>query len=424
VREPGPTGIDESPTGSPAPLERVAAWLERRPLFVPVAAGIACSPLAFLGYGTDIDVGNVLRAADGLVGEGAYHISRGPGSFAYEAAVGVLDRIGGPVAVNLASLAMAVVMLAMLGRLLRRLGTPYASLLVAFVAANPYFVIAATSLGDFVWALALLLVGVDRFRHEMPILAGVVWALAIGCRASTVLLIAAFFGAVLLGRQRDLGAVLRAGVVAFGLGAAMFIPAWLSVGRSAAFLRNELEWGGLVLQRGRAVVKNVVLWGALGVAVLVAGIPKLVASARRWSSQELVRFALLGVVASELLFFRLPWKISHLLPVLVLCALLFGASPKMTARFAVLLVASQLIYGLIGFRFVVPDVPDQAQGSRLDAAVVAGPLLNDIRCRLDDLSWDGDGSADDRVARSEANWACTLASWRGPGELDPSERGS
>jgi hypothetical protein len=408
------------PTTRERSLERAAAWLERRPSLVPLVAGVAYLPLAFLGYGTDIDVVNVLAAGESLVEDGTYRFSRPPGSIVYEGAVGVLDRIGGAVAVNVGSVLMGVLVLVMLGRLMRRMGSRYSALLTLFVAVNPYFVIAATSLGDFVWALALLLTGIDGYQRGRPVLAGVCWALALGCRGSTVLLVAAFLVAEVLGpvRQRGTRQLLTAGAVTVVAGVALFVPSWWSVGRDADFLSNELAWSGLVVHAGRGLVKNVVVLGLVGSVVVLAGLPKVVAAARRWRTESLVRFALIGAVASELLFLRFPWKVAHLLPVLVLGALVFAASPKLSARFAALLVASQLVYGVVGVRFLVPDVPDQARDFDLRVAVVEGPLLNDIHCRLDDLE-----SEADRVTRSEQNWACTLVPWRGEGGLDSIERG-
>jgi hypothetical protein len=401
------------PTTRPA-LERLAAWIERRPVLVPVVAAGCYLPFVFLGYGTDIDVANLRRAGQTLVEDGTYRPSRPPGSIVYEAAVGVLDRIGGSVAVNLGSLAMALVVLVMLGQLLRGMGSRHSGLLTIFVAANPFFVIAATSVGDYLWALAFLLVGIERFLARRPIVAGGLWALAIGCRASTVVLVAAFLVAELLATRRDRVPVLVAGGMALLGAVVLFVPAWWSVGRDGDFLRAEFDWGGWITHVGRSLVKNVVVVGLFGAVVVLAGLSTLVAAARRWPSETLVRFALIGGALSELLFLRVPWKLSHLLPVLVLGVVLFGASPKMTARFAALLVVSQLVYGVVGIRVLVPDVPNRAQGSRVDVAVVAGPLVNDVRCRLRDRESDGVS-----LSRSENNWACTLAPWRGPDGLDP-----
>ncbi len=60
------------------------------------------------------------------------------------------------------------------------------------VATNPWFWIAATSLGDFVWALGLVLAGAVAAHRDHRIVAGLLFGLSIGCRASSGLLVVAW----------------------------------------------------------------------------------------------------------------------------------------------------------------------------------------------------------------------------------------
>ncbi|HAS11322.1 MAG TPA: hypothetical protein DCS55_12525, partial [Acidimicrobiaceae bacterium] len=110
-------------------------------------SGLLYLPFTVLGYGTDVDITNVLRSGESLL-EGRYRYSRPPGALPYEALVGVLDRVGGPTAVSLASAVMAVILLVLLGRLVAdELGERRARVAVAVVATQPWFWLAATSLG-------------------------------------------------------------------------------------------------------------------------------------------------------------------------------------------------------------------------------------------------------------------------------------
>ncbi|HEX2384380.1 MAG TPA: hypothetical protein VHI95_17170, partial [Acidimicrobiales bacterium] len=105
---------------------------------------------------------------------------------------------------------------------------------------------------------------------------------------------------------------------------------------------------------------------------------------RRWRSTELLAFALIGGVLQEALFFRLPWKFVHLLPVLVCLVIVFALTPRTKPGWFVALGASQLLWGLVAIRTVVPNIRDQATRVRLDISIVAGPLVSDVRCRVDD----------------------------------------
>ena len=104
------------------------------------------APLCFLGPGTDLDTGAVLHSGDRIV-HGAYVASRAPGAPVHEAIAGVLDWGLGGWAVNLVSLAAALVLCGALWLLLEREGVPRPWLAVALVGASPWFQIASTSTG-------------------------------------------------------------------------------------------------------------------------------------------------------------------------------------------------------------------------------------------------------------------------------------
>ena len=139
--------------------EAVAPSWRARPGPVVGACVLVYLPFALLGYGTDLDVANVLRAGRSWVDEGSYDMSRGPGAAVHELGVGVLDRLGGSVLVNLASVGFAALALWSVFVLVQRDGGRWPEWSVLVLASNPWFWIAATSLGDFVWALGLLLAG-------------------------------------------------------------------------------------------------------------------------------------------------------------------------------------------------------------------------------------------------------------------------
>jgi hypothetical protein len=375
-------------------------------------------PFTLLGFGTDVDVANVLRAGRSWIEDGDYQMSRGPGSAVHELAVGVLDRVGGSVLVNVATLGLAALAMWSIAVLVGRDGARWPAWSVLVLASNPWFWIASTSLGDFVWALGLVLSGAVAAQRGHRVLAGVLFGLAIGCRASSVLLVAAWLVAEVTGRpagHSDRRAVVVSGAVALAVGIACFVPPWLDADRSFGFIQNQLQFVGFGVHLGRWAVKNLALFGVLGAIVLVVGIPKLGAALHRWSASTIVRFAVLAIVASELLFFRLPFKPMHLLPVVVGIALLVGASPLVTRPWLAALVVAQLVGGVVGATVAAPDVEDDARSGRVALSVTAGPLLTDVRCRLDDRElgpWP-DPASDAARVRAAENARCQNATWRG-----------
>ena len=373
-------------------------------------------PFTLLGYGTDIDVANVLRAGHSWL-DGEYEMSRGPGATVHELGTALLDQIGGSVAVNLVSVAFAALALWSVHSLTGRDGARWPAWSVVVLATNPWFWIAATSLGDFVWALGLVLAGAVAAQRNRRLVAGVLFGLSMGCRASSVLLVVAWLLAEGWG-HRDRRVPWRAtGVTALAalvVGVICFIPPWLDAGRSLSFLDNELDFVGAGVHLGRWAVKNVAVIGVLAGVVLVCGFRHLTAALGRWNTSVIVRFAVLMVVFSELLFFRLPFKPLHLLPVIAGLVLLLGASPRVTQRFLAVLVVAQLAGGLVGTTLAAPDDEDAARTGSIELGLRAGPLLTDVRCRLDDRDLGPWPDPDTLAARQRAgaNAACQNEAWR------------
>lgn len=391
-------------------------WHEH-PVLVVAAVAATYLPFTLLGYGTDIDVAGVLRAGRSWIEGDGYAPSRGPGAAVHELATGLLDRAGGSVLVNLASVAMATLALWSLFGLVQRDGGRWPAWATLVLATNPWFWIAATSLADGVWALALVLAGAVAAQRDRRLAAGVLFGLAVGVRASSVLLVIGWLVAERTGTRSwrvSWRRVIVTGLTALLVAVVCFVPPWLSADRSFDFVENELEFVGAGVHLGRWAVKNLAVLGVPAAAVLLLGIRRVLGALARWQASVIVRFAVLEIVLSELLFYRFPFKPLHLLPVVAGLALLVGASRLMSRRWMVGLVAAQLIGGLVGLTVAAPDVADRATAGRVDINIVAGPLLTDVRCRLDDREagpWPPPGS-EAATQRAANNARCQNKTWR------------
>jgi hypothetical protein len=376
----------EVPATASSKLAGVRSWRDRTGVVV-LACVVAYLPFTLLGYGTDIDVANVLRAGGSFVRDSDYAISRRPGAFVNEVGTALLDQLGGSVAVNLAGVAFAALVLWSIHRLVHDDGARWPGWATVLVAANPWFWLAATSLGDFVWALGLGLGGAAAAHRDRRVLAGVLFGLAAGCRLSTLILAVGWLVAERLGqpshRPSWRATALTAGTLTV-VGAACFVPAWLDAGRTFDFLGHQPEFEGWALNGGRWAVKNAAVIGVPAGIVFLLGIRRGFGALARWRASVVVRFAVFVIVASELLFLRYPFKPVHLLPVVAGVALLVGASPAVKQRWLVALFVAQLVGGVVSSTIGEPDIPHHAQGGKVVLQLVEGPLLNDVRCRLDD----------------------------------------
>lgn len=398
------------------------------PARLALLAGLLYLPFIGLGYGTDIDITNILRSGESIL-EGDYRYSRPPGAFPHEAITGVLDRLGGPWLVNLGSVVAATGTLAALAHVVqRRHGARAGRIAVLIAASQPWLWVAATSLGDYLYALAFLLLGVDAAQRDHRVLAGVSFGVAVGFRSGTFVLVAAYLLAELTGasidddptvaaaetrRRRWTGAVVSGAVGAF-IAVAWFIPSWLSVGRTDRFLQNQLQAGEFFVMVARWGVKNLAFFGVLTIVVLLARAPVLFAAVARFRELVLVRFAVFAALATELVYLRFPWKPVHLLPMTVCLAILLAVSPRTSNRFVAVVVASQLLLAVVSFRLAEPDVVDAATSGRFDPGIARGVVLNDIQCRLDP-PFEGGWPDLDRVEADLAAvrvFQCQARSWR------------
>lgn len=433
-----PGGPDQVP---PATLEDEPdrRWASLTPSRLAGLCGLLYLPFTVLGYGTDVDITNVLRSGESLL-DGRYRYSRPPGALPYEGLVGVLDRVGGPTAVSLASAVMAVGVLILLGRLVdHELGERRARIAVAVVATQPWFWLAATSLGDYVFALGLLLAGVLAARHDRRVLAGLAFATAIAFRSSSAFLVWAYLLAELIGARGGLQGAARpapptrwrdaivTGVVTAGAGLVWFIPSWLSVGRTGRFLVNEFETTGFVAMVGRWGVKNIAFFGVFTLVVLVALAPVLLAGLRLARTSLLVRFTVLVAIVAELLFLRFPWKPVHLLPVLLCLAVVLAASPRTRTWHVGALLASQVLLAFVSVTVAEPDITNAATTGRVHLGVAWGVVVNELDCRIDPPYGDGGWPDLDTPAADYAAidvFTCQARTWRPGGIPDDYGQGA
>jgi hypothetical protein len=393
-RLPAPTVVEAA---RPEPAVGLPDWA------LAAITAVVTLPIVWLGYGTDLDIGDVLNTG-ALIRSGDYSPSRNPGVPVVESIVAVLDPIGGHVLVNLATAAALAVTVVCIARLVRAWGHRNGDLVALAFLASPIAIISGTQTADFVYALAFLMAGAVALVKDRPVVAGLLFALALGSRSSTALAL----GALVLADAWDRThrrRVLIALAVAVPLAGLLYIPAWLSADRTTAFLVTTDNWEGLRNNLGRSIVKNFSVAGLPMLLVLAAAVPAMVRSLGRWGRDPLVRFAVLALVVSEALFLWVPWKPAHLLPAL-LALLLWVASTDRSRRYLWILVAAVALNGIVTFRPLLSDNPDAADGFDFAPTLTLGWLLNDVRCRADFMH---------EPPRLESGaWACTLIPMRGP----------
>ena len=405
--------MSSAPTNPPRAVEapgdvtatidgRAPDGLSERALLAITAA--VTLPIFWLGYGTDIDVEDVLLAGE-RIRNGDYAPSRNPGVPVVETIVGLLDPVGGHILINLATAAALALTVIGIARLVRAWDHDNGDLVAVAFLASPVTLIAGTSTGDFIWALAFFVWAALAHLRNNTLLAGLLFGLAIGSRGTTVLLVVMFLVADGWDRAHRRRCLTTA-AVALPLGAALFIPSWLAFDRTFGFLTATEGWRSFANNVGRFGVKNYAAAGLALIVVVALALPALVRSLRRWGVDPLVRFAVLAAVVTEGLFFVVPWKLAHLLPSLLALVLWVAASERNRRPFLWLLIGATALNGIVAFRPFTTDTPDDAKSADFEPAVTLGLLLNDIDCRIEFM--------DEPPRLDSGAWDCTLEPMRGP----------
>jgi len=359
-----------------------ANW--KRTAFVLGLAVVLYFPFLFLGYGSDADSYSVIRTAQTLLSEHRYVVSRPPGYFLHEAATMVLFVLSGHFLTNLASMVMSLVIIALFLRLCRRNEVPNAELLAVFIIIHPLYWVASTSTIDYLWALALLMVGYELFRRARHLAAGIIFGLAIGARISSVLFVGSLVLARLLtGKKKLRGLFPLVGACAV-TGGLLYVPAFIQAGYSLSFLTYwAYEWT-FVEHAARFVHKNIYFWGFQTTLVALLLVPTLArgfARQRKEVPKELLVFSGLVILSHEILFFHIPIEKSYLLPILPFVMLLVGIALKGRRALLVLLLVVELSYNFVDMGVVKPDVPNYATGARFGFWIEPGYMFADIKER-------------------------------------------
>lgn len=373
-----------SETAPSSQRSRIGEWL------VLGGAALAYSPFIFLGYGADIDSYAVVRVAERMADGGGYIPSRPPGYPLYEVATSVLNGIGGAVLTNVSTLVMALVALASFFALCRRFDVPNRVLLGLLFALHPFVWTNAASTMDYLWALAFGLAGGVALMDRRWVVAGLLFALAISTRFTSVLFIAGFFGYVLWRDRPERNGIAGAALIAFALGGLCYLPAILHYGGVSEALtpvgvEAQAEWGWFE-RIGRFGYKNVYFWGLPATLLLLGlGVRTFWRSRRgQWpkfvASTPVLVFVAILVLVYEGLFLRYPLETAYLLPILPFA--LIGMGLTVERRWLAGLFVLVLAYNVVSINLARPDLPNRATSATVGVWIEPGPLVTDVARRL------------------------------------------
>ena len=346
-------------------------------------------PLIFFGYGSDNDTYAVLSAGKSTWENLLPQMSRNPGYWLYEAMVFWINRLGGYILVNGVTLAVSVFVLYRFYSLSVCQNVSNPILLTLCLAFNPWFLIAATSTMDYIWALLFIVISIECASKDKYLIAGILSGIASGFRlGSTFTLAFAFiFSLFTAGIKVSLKGYFILGCTALALIILLYLPSWLIYDRSLFFLKGHLGdpslWT-LKMHAGRFFYKIIHLFGLPSFVVIIVA---LVSFALKHEGQiNKNKFIMAGVGASFgtlVLFARYPIEISYLLPFLFFSLLLLGVYLGNNGRkYLIAILVTTISYSFVNISIAKPNVPNQATDASFGLFINPGILVKDISFRL------------------------------------------
>lgn len=363
-------------------------------------------PFCFVGYGSDNDTYGVLDS-----GRVTWHYhglltSRPPGYWAYEALMFVLNRAGGHVLTNGATLLVSVFILWRFLHIARRMGVRYPKLTAACVMVTPMYAIASCSTIDYVWSIAGLVVLVEMAEQDRWGWAAAGATFAYLIRTANGVIIGGIILAAIVAELQEkrrltprIWRLLAVGCVAAVLGSLPLIASYRSAGNSFAFLQGmigDAAMWTMKMRVGRFFYKGMGLFGLPATLYLIALLgmygrrESLPAGADVLRSRRRLTPMLLGgVLANLVLFFKYPIELSYLLPGCVFFLLLLGVRVLRTRAVTVALLALIAVTNFVAVRLAKPNISGRATAATFQPGLDKGEFLDDLVDRENFRACDG-----------------------------------
>jgi len=348
------------------------------------------TPLIFLGYGSDNDTYGVLSAGISTWEKSMPAMSRHPGYWLYEAIVYVLSKLGGYILVNGITLVISVLVLHRFYMLSMLENVKNPELLTLCLGLNPWFLIAATSAADYMWALLFIVISTEFVIKERHFLAGLFSGLAAGIRLSSVFTLAFVFSFTWLkiGIKKLFKGYFLVACISFFLIMLFYFPSWLLSNQSFLFLKGHLGdeslWT-LKMHLGRFIYKTIYLFGLLSFILITLVIALNTRNLEGRISQTRIGTAAAGgSIGTLILFIQYPIEISYLLPFLFFFLLLLGVYiGNQNRNFLIAILISTVSYSFINISIAKPNVVGVASDANFGFFVENGVLMRDISVRLE-----------------------------------------
>lgn len=309
------------------------------------------TPFIFAGYGYHDDAWRVINAAREMAQSGHYVMSRPPGHPIQEFVYSLTWQYG-PIVVNGLTAVFSALGILFFALILRKTGSRQylpGSLALAFI---PVVYINSTVSLDFIWMLAFILASFYFLLIRKHALSSVLLAFAIGCRITSILMLAPFLFFLFRKEARNsrIGKMVLHTAITGALSFCFYIPVYMAEGIS--FLNVYISYPSIfnILREFSLGV-----WGTLGVFAVIAGITSIIINLKKHTvmmnnsdireNATIILTCLITVLVFLIMYIKLPHRAEYFIPAVPFVILLFSflLSRRAFIIICILMIASPLV---------------------------------------------------------------------------------
>lgn len=325
------------------------AIMDKKYVVVMALALIAYLPLTFLGFGSDLDSSYVYTTSQHLLKYHQYIPSRSPGYFVHEALSSFLIYFAGSLGSNIGTLFMSLITIYCFLKICDYYKIKNNMLLSLGIILHPVYWVNSTSTIDYIWAIGFFFIGYYCFLIKKAPISIFFFSLAIGCRLSSIILIAIICLVYPKDMKRSILLLLTSSLA----GSVFYLPSFFAAGNKFGFLTFSTgDWTPYEFLV-RFIYKNIYFWGLLATFFTPALIINLKKIKLTYSNhRDPIIISLLVLVSYELLFLKVPLELGYLLPILpfvFICLGIFFEKQKMLIIIFIILIFS---YSIISLNFI------------------------------------------------------------------------
>jgi len=346
-------------------------------------------PFIFLGYGSDNDTFRILKAGDNFFQTFTYIPSRIPGCFIYEIFVYLIRHLGGFYLSNAMTIAIACLGVFSFYSLCFRFEIPHKELLTLIFIFHPLWLMNSTLTHDYVWSLSFSLFGLWLFLNNKYFVSALIWGISIGIRASAFIYPLVAIGFCLLLDRKNILKVLLNALIILIVTILLFLPSINFYQYSTKFFVyqfSQFPSRGFIFQTGVFLYRNIYFWGLPTILLLlISGISLLLKNSDNaipFSFKSVFWFCLSVLIFEEILYWKYPFQVDYLLPILPVSLVLFSLLLNKKTKILWSLFIAVFISSLININIAQPDHSNHATQVIWGIWVEEGTLLKSIQDRI------------------------------------------